>query len=97
MVGRSSRAGAACHGLDHAWAGTTIGAHEDHHHAGGQPIDIPGVHCLNPVIVSGRFEERAVPPHYRLVQAHVHQRHMDRWIYRHDLIGVTRLVLPVSP
>lgn len=29
-----------------------------------------------------------MPPHYRLVQAHVHQRHMDRWMYRHDLIGM---------
>uniref|UniRef100_A0A7S4SMC4 Uncharacterized protein n=1 Tax=Alexandrium monilatum TaxID=311494 RepID=A0A7S4SMC4_9DINO len=46
------------------------------------------VACLNPAVVSGRFEDSTVDPsRYVLRAAYVMQRHCDRWIYEHDLIN----------
>eukprot|EP01127_Copromyxa_protea_P011395 TRINITY_DN2864_c0_g1_i5.p1 TRINITY_DN2864_c0_g1~~TRINITY_DN2864_c0_g1_i5.p1 ORF type:complete len:259 (-),score=63.38 TRINITY_DN2864_c0_g1_i5:811-1587(-) len=48
---------------------------------------IPHLVCLNPVIQTGVFEDKPFSTDWALVQAHVHQRHLDRWIYAHPLIN----------
>lgn len=47
---------------------------------------IQGLQCLNPAISAENFASNDMPTEWEIIQAHVHQRHMDRWIYRHDLI-----------
>jgi len=49
--------------------------------------DIPGLSCHNPVIDTEVLASPIIPVGYRLVQAHLHQRHLDRWMYSHSLIN----------
>jgi len=43
--------------------------------------------CVNPAVVKGKFADEVVDDNrYRLHGAYVMQRHMDRWLYEHDLI-----------
>jgi len=43
--------------------------------------------CLNPAVIKGDFADKVVDDNrYLLHGAYVMQRHMDRWLYEHDVI-----------
>jgi len=46
--------------------------------------------CINPVVSSGVFADVTIDTdRWQLAAAHVMQRHTDRWVYRHDVLGGT--------
>eukprot|EP01134_Creolimax_fragrantissima_P007363 CFRG7363T1 len=51
-------------------------------------VNLHGFKCVNPIIDTNRFREGATlsPSKWLMVQTHVMQRHMDRWMYAHPLI-----------
>lgn len=54
---------------------------------GEVPLETTNAACLNPSVISETFANSDVNPlEFELQAAHVMQRHMDRWIYQHDLI-----------
>lgn len=69
--------------------------------SGTSTATIPRLSCINPVILTGSFQDKTLPARawvlvqvhlllhqfHNSQQAHVHQRHMDRWLYPHPLIG----------
>ncbi|CAE8630272.1 unnamed protein product [Polarella glacialis] len=55
----------------------------------GRPPDreLLSAACLNPQVSSGQFENTPASPGLKLVGVSVLQRHLDRWLYKHRLIG----------
>eukprot|EP00906_Rhabdomonas_costata_P033547 RCo047267 len=49
-------------------------------------VPIPGLSCGNPLVLDG-LPYVGPPQGWKVVQATVHQRHWDRWIFPHPEIG----------